>query len=69
MLGRLWVAGCTLSPGRWGVRASVAQQPVSVAAGAASAGETRALTVVSQRGGAAYGQPQVRPHMRRDGPM
>ena len=53
MLGRLWVAGCTLWPGRWGVRASDAQQPVSAAPGAASAGETRALTVMSQRGGCA----------------
>ena len=40
MLGRLWVAGCTLWPGRWGVRASVAQQPVSAEAGAPCVGET-----------------------------
>ena len=53
MLGRLWVAGCTLWPGRRGVRASVAQQPVSAAAGAASAGENGALVVVRRRGGCA----------------
>ena len=51
MFGRLWVAGCTLWPGRRGVRASVAQQPVSAAAGAASAGENGALVVVRRRGG------------------
>ena len=53
MLGRLWVAGCTLWLGRRGVRASVAQQPVSAAAGAASAGENGALVVVRRRGGCA----------------
>ena len=53
MFGRLWVAGCTLWPGRRGVRASVAQQPVSAAAGAASAGENGALVVVRRRGGCA----------------
>ena len=52
MLGRLWVVGCTLWPGRRGVRASVAQQPVSATAGAASAGET-VRYVVRRWGGCA----------------